>query len=195
MKVRAFSLLAALALISSPAAAADYLFSYEFNTGEKITGSFTGTASGALVSIDSSITMKLNGVAFVGPLSAFGSTAVAGDGTQCGSPSCFTAPAVMSADPSKNNFLIADFANAVPFGTNYFYIFPWRGGTLGLGLQANFQGNLYNYVNQQYVPANWSLVEANSAAPEPATWAMMVMSFGVVGGAMRRQRKLTAVAA
>ncbi len=28
-----------------------------------------------------------------------------------------------------------------------------------------------------------------SAVPEPATWAMMIAGFGIVGGAMRRQRK------
>lgn len=31
-------------------------------------------------------------------------------------------------------------------------------------------------------------VEAPSAVPEPASWAMMMVGFGVVGGAMRRRR-------
>nr|WP_084192404.1 PEPxxWA-CTERM sorting domain-containing protein [Parasphingorhabdus marina] len=30
------------------------------------------------------------------------------------------------------------------------------------------------------------------AVPEPATWAMMIGGFGLVGGAMRRRKKLTA---
>jgi hypothetical protein len=31
----------------------------------------------------------------------------------------------------------------------------------------------------------------SSAVPEPATWAMMIMGFGLAGVAMRRQRKVT----
>ncbi len=33
---------------------------------------------------------------------------------------------------------------------------------------------------------------ANGAVPEPATWAMLIAGFGLVGGAMRRQRALQA---
>lgn len=32
-------------------------------------------------------------------------------------------------------------------------------------------------------------ISFNSAVPEPATWAMMLMGFGAMGAAMRRQRK------
>jgi hypothetical protein len=35
---------------------------------------------------------------------------------------------------------------------------------------------------------------ANPAIPEPATWAMMIAGFGLVGAAMRRQRPATATA-
>ena len=31
----------------------------------------------------------------------------------------------------------------------------------------------------------------NSAVPEPATWAMMIVGFGAIGGALRRRQKLT----
>ena len=132
MNIRLAGALFAASLLAVPAQAADYLFSYTFNTGETITGSFTGTEASGLVTIESGISMKLNGVNFAGPLSARGSVAVAGDGTQCGVLACFVAPAVMSADPSKNNFLIANYgANGQEFGTNYFYIFPWSGSPLG----------------------------------------------------------------
>lgn len=36
------------------------------------------------------------------------------------------------------------------------------------------------------------VLEIGSPVPEPATWAMMIAGFGLVGGAMRRRRKLTA---
>jgi hypothetical protein len=39
-----------------------------------------------------------------------------------------------------------------------------------------------------------SIVSLNfSAVPEPATWAMMLLGFGVVGASMRRRRKITTV--
>jgi hypothetical protein len=33
------------------------------------------------------------------------------------------------------------------------------------------------------------------AVPEPATWAMMIGGFGLVGGALRRRRSLASVSA
>lgn len=40
---------------------------------------------------------------------------------------------------------------------------------------------------------SWSvqLTGTNGAVPEPATWAMMITGFGLVGGAMRRRNKVT----
>jgi hypothetical protein len=35
------------------------------------------------------------------------------------------------------------------------------------------------------------LSEPNSAVPEPATWAMMIGGFGLIGAAMRRRRKVS----
>ncbi len=40
-----------------------------------------------------------------------------------------------------------------------------------------------------------SITLTGSAIPEPATWAMMIVGFGMVGGAMRRRRTQTAVTA
>lgn len=38
-----------------------------------------------------------------------------------------------------------------------------------------------------------SLIGNVSAVPEPATWGMMIMGFGIVGGAMRRRRQKVTV--
>ncbi len=37
-------------------------------------------------------------------------------------------------------------------------------------------------------------IEASSAVPEPATWAMMLLGFGLVGGAVRYRRRSTGIA-
>jgi hypothetical protein len=34
-------------------------------------------------------------------------------------------------------------------------------------------------------------LDITTAVPEPATWAMMILGFGLVGGAMRRPKTLT----
>ena len=39
---------------------------------------------------------------------------------------------------------------------------------------------------------NLKLTSVVAAVPEPATWAMMIVGFGLVGGAMRRRKSLTA---
>jgi hypothetical protein len=52
-------------------------------------------------------------------------------------------------------------------GGNNFYVFGFT------------DGDLPGFLAQQF-----------GAVPEPATWAMMVMGFGLVGGAMRRRRKV-----
>lgn len=33
-----------------------------------------------------------------------------------------------------------------------------------------------------------TIAEVNSAVPEPATWAMILLGFGAIGGSMRRRR-------
>lgn len=44
----------------------------------------------------------------------------------------------------------------------------------------------------QFHPGTWDFLFTNaSAVPEPATWAMMLLGFGVLGGALRRARGRT----
>lgn len=48
----------------------------------------------------------------------------------------------------------------------------------------------------EYITADFSLAPPmQSAVPEPATWAMMIMGFGLAGSAIRRRRTAFAVAA
>lgn len=42
---------------------------------------------------------------------------------------------------------------------------------------------------------NGSVISAAAAVPEPATWAMMILGFGAVGAAARKQRRKLALAA
>jgi hypothetical protein len=70
----------------------------------------------------------------------------------------------------------------------------YQGGDFGIPLSAAVPGTYFafedlegggdfNYTDLQFVLRNGSL-----AVPEPATWVMMIMGFGLVGGAMRRRQ-------
>lgn len=49
-------------------------------------------------------------------------------------------------------------------------------------------------VGQAFAPVTQITFNAAAAVPEPATWAMMIVGFGVVGGSLRRSRRVAALA-
>lgn len=82
-------------------------------------------------------------------------------------------------------------------GSNY--LFQLNGGSLTVKSEADPFGQSYvngytNIGNQSLTNATAYVPAATSAVPEPAAWAMMLVGFGFVGGAMRsakRRQKLT----
>lgn len=79
-----------------------------------------------------------------------------------------------------------------PFANYTVFFTPDSGGTVSFAFGANY--NFSSNVNDVAGPIldNVSLSMASApvggAVPEPATWGMMILGFGVVGGAMRRRR-------
>jgi PEP-CTERM motif len=56
-------------------------------------------------------------------------------------------------------------------------------------------GNPFNSSADAHFATSVSITELSGAVPEPATWAFMILGFGMVGGAMRsRQRTAVRVA-
>lgn len=45
--------------------------------------------------------------------------------------------------------------------------------------------------NSRFTDVQWSTAAAPAAVPEPATWALMLAGFGVMGFALRRRQKVT----
>lgn len=81
----------------------------------------------------------------------------------------------------------------------YYYTSQWQIEQLAIG--ANLQGHdfllsvlaadceLTGHTGYVYLDGFGAVTPpAGGAVPEPATWAMMIMGFGLMGGAMRRQR-------
>ncbi|MEO5494806.1 MAG: PEPxxWA-CTERM sorting domain-containing protein [Sphingomonas sp.] len=72
---------------------------------------------------------------------------------------------------------------------------------LEIGIGSGWSGSFFgavdnvqaNFGTARSVNSNFE-VEANGAVPEPATWAMMMMGFGLMGYSMRRRRATFAIA-
>ena len=85
----------------------------------------------------------------------------------------------------------------VTFASGYTYTDSREGVEIGFnqpmtsGLSQGVKGG--GYGEQGIALVNFSFQQI-SAVPEPATWAMMLLGFGVVGTSIRRRRKVLAVA-
>jgi hypothetical protein len=177
------------ALLASGSAMADnFEFSYRFNTGEQVTGSFAGTLAGDLVTDISQLAVSIDGVAFTGPLQAFRYTQPGGN---CGT--CFEASgAVVSFDPMKNNFFFSNGNVATGFEvTNYFYVIPWPNAprdniAQNVATQGLINGTLINVFNGQYQPQNWVLTA--TPVPEPASVSMLLVGLAAVLSRSQRRR-------
>ncbi|MFW2850490.1 PEPxxWA-CTERM sorting domain-containing protein [Sphingomonas sp. TX0543] len=65
-------------------------------------------------------------------------------------------------------------------GTQQVYTYDYRYTPGGTGIGLGFYGAA--------AADNFGSGAAGGAVPEPATWALMILGFGVVGGAMRRRK-------
>jgi hypothetical protein len=180
--------LLALALAASPARSAVTTFTFSqggFGGGAQVTGSFTGedtNGNGQLSSFDDEIsdfTLNFAGTATVGAFT-LGLADLFGliydlDGTLLGDGRVGEGEGILAEN-----------------GTFSYVAGP---GPL-LAPNACLNGNICGQVTEENAIASSAqlVVVANPAIPEPATWAMMIIGFGVVGGAVRARRSSPALA-
>ena len=88
------------------------------------------------------------------------------------------------------NFSTAPQPELAFIASNGFICFGPGGGLCNFGGGngiTNHYGNTYAVQNYTGVQVIGRLAAVGSAVPEPATWAMMLVGFGLVGSAMRRR--------
>jgi hypothetical protein len=153
--------IAALALIATPAAATDYIVS--FNSGA---GTFTGTFT---TSVDPDPAFDLV-TAITGTLGGNNATLLAPDAF-AGNDNLFS---------PTNPFFSAGGVSFTAGGTNY-NIFGSGAPILCTGAPTCVGTTV----------SNFSVQAATAGVPEPATWAMMLLGFGAIGLGLRlRWRKV-----
>ena len=98
------------------------------------------------------------------------------------------------ADANNVEFAIpvSYFTGAVP-GLNYDFAgqFPKIGDSVRLNLSQSLGYSVAGGTGYGSNRLGTAVLTATPAVPEPATWAMMLVGFGVVGGAMRRRRPVS----
>jgi hypothetical protein len=185
MKLLIKNLFAATVLLVATAAHATvFNYSYQYNNGTLVTGSFSGSAAGDLVTGLSNISVIVDGIAFNGSGSLFGSHYDGTLGWQSGG-------AVASFSGTHNNFYFADADYPNDFtATNYTFAVP---NFLPSDLTATTQisyvgiGTIYD-PNGTYYAQNWTLnVARDGAVPEPGSLPLLLGGLGVLGALVRRR--------
>lgn len=113
----------------------------------------------------------------------------------------YTGPAIIySAIEATNKLNLGDSSGVtvnfpgVLNGEVWFGLHSGGGGKLGVGNQTSFYRiNAVNLDSFQFNPQGASgatlLAVNQTAVPEPSTWAMMLLGFGFVGGALRSAKR------
>ena len=162
MRKIAFGTAAALlAIVATPAVAAEFMFSF---SGASISG------SGTFITSD---TAGGNGGFEI--LSSIGQVTIDGDAFTLSGPTDFA---------GADNILFVGSEPLLSFNGTSFQLTD----DLELNVYYSSGAGAYRYITSggDVTPLDsFTISEVVAAVPEPASWAMMISGFGLVGGAMR----------
>lgn len=186
------ALILGTAIACSAAHATVYDYSYQFSTGQTITGSFQGTDNAVQITNISNVTGHID--AF-GAFAAYqfhdllpGSYSYAGNVSQI-----LPAGAVVSFDGLTSNFFFTNvLTDASDPTANWFYVIPYQSnGPASNATQARLDGNAYiDFNNGNYHPELFSVVAQRQTAPgsvpEPASIALLGLGAALLFAARRK---------
>lgn len=141
--------------------------SYAFNAGDRVALSLLFSGNQRNTPPNDSFTISFD---FTGPVSGtYGATSSTLGNLNFGSFSNLSTLSVNISNIAPN-FAMTDFT---------FFFDATSAGSAGFGLQDGGNDNVGTVVD--------NLALSVGAVPEPATWAMMIAGFGLVGAGMRRR--------
>ncbi|MDQ2990059.1 MAG: PEP-CTERM sorting domain-containing protein [Pseudomonadota bacterium] len=183
LKKLTFGIAVACGCSAAQAVSTVYDYSYQFQNGQTISGSFTGQEAGGLITNIGNVT---------------GQTSPGGDygmyvfhdllpGSYDNSFGIQHTGAVVSFDGLHSNFF---FTNATD--TNWFYVFP-NGGGSPLE-QAKLEGERFiDFDNRNYVASRFNVVAEAvgdpGEVPEPASFALIGLGLAGIAAMRRRPAK------
>lgn len=182
---------ACLVFGSTAAQATDFIFTFGSDLADpniQGTGAVSGTVTGRIIGLTDDATSSAQSI-FIDSYSPNGGPAVPVDARLWFSQfeNSFTVQngvitaAVFHADNDFGPFLDRLYINVPIFGA---------GGTNYASVGSNNSDSVWN--NQGLLGITFTRIE--SAVPEPATWAMMLIGFGAIGLAVRRRRSAPSLA-
>jgi len=161
-----------LAGVGAAAQAGQYQYNYNFTDGNVVSGSFSGSASGNLITDLSNFSVFINGQAF-----ANNGNLIIRDGSANG-------VGVLSFDGTANSLLVVNSFD--PFLLDHVLLIgAFQGSTTDVISYATpYAANGEGPGVAPYSATRWQV----SAVPEPATSAMLMVGVALVGFAARRRK-------
>ncbi|WP_240047501.1 PEPxxWA-CTERM sorting domain-containing protein [Sphingomonas panacisoli] len=154
---------AVLAFVSVPASAGDFIFNF---TATGISGSGTFTTQNTPNSSGGYLITNTTGTVTVGA----NTFSITGPTNYAAASNLLYAFQTPLLDFDGTSFALS---NPAATDVNLYYLGGYR------YIRTGMSGN--------QALTSFTVTPATAAVPEPATWAMMIMGFGLVGGAMRRR--------
>ncbi len=124
---------------------------------------------------------------FSGPLS-FGTSASSEAASSVFTHALLFAPAVVNWNGSTGRIgLATNYVSGASLGTN---TATFAGSFASLGMtQGTYTWTWGSGATADSLTINIGRVTQPGAVPEPATWAMLILGFGILGGALRRRKR------
>ena len=179
--------IASAGLVAAAAQASSFVYTGVFLDDKAVVMTFDGTLSGNLITGITKVTVNYGGFQMVGdPANGGYLYNISYDPPNSPNGWYKNGGAVVSLDGNQDNFWFMDTTYPSETYTNYFeHVNP-----LGAPVEAYRAG----HGGSDYLKSHSVEQVESPAVPEPASWALMLVGFGAIGGALRGSRRRASIA-